>query len=448
MFELQKEIKPVKDELIQKLEEVKITRKHYKLLAVCGAGWLFDAMDVLILSYVIAAMIASGFVGRIDAGIIASSNNLGLFVGALFSGIIADAWGRKRAFQITLLIYSVFSFLSAFSWNQISMEILRFFTGFGLGGELPVVSSLLSEFIPSSQRGKFVVLLESFWAYGGLVAALVAYMVIPSFGWRIALMIGALPALYVWFLRRNLPESPRFLIQRGDYAKAVEVISYFGQTNLQTTPAEKADNNKIKERLGTIWSSNYKRRTAMLWILWFGVVFGYYGAFIWLPGSLSSKGLTLATSIYFSLLITAAQIPGYFTAALLIDKLGRKIVLSSFLILSALFALLFAFSGSSTELIIWGSLMSFFNLGAWGAMYAYTPENYPTFVRATGSGSASAFGRVGGIIAPYVIALALGYKGGFSLAYSINAVMFLIAAISVALLGKETAGKTLEQTGA
>jgi putative MFS transporter len=446
MFGMEKAITQ-EEYVIEKLEETKVGRKHYKLLALSGLGWLFDSMDILILSYVIAAMVAEKFVGKVDAGLIASSNNLGLFFGALLSGLIADKWGRKKAFQITLVTYSVFSFLSAFSWNSLSMDILRFFTGFGLGGELPVVSSLLSEFIPSKQRGRFVVLLESFWAYGGLIAALVAYIVIPTYGWRIALMIGALPALYVWVLRRSLPESPRYLVKTGKYDEAIKIVSYFGgkvelSTNLQQ---EYKNEESAFDRLRKLWSKPYRRRTVMLWILWFGIVFGYYGAFIWLPGALNARGFTLVTSIYFSVIITAAQIPGYFLSAYLIERIGRKAVLSSFLALSALFATLFAFSPDKNMIILWGSLMSFFNLGAWGAVYAYTPENYPTDVRGTGSGSAAAFGRIGGIIAPYAIALALGMSNGFSVAYSINAFMFLVAALLVVILGRETMGKTLEQ---
>lgn len=435
------------EEIIRELEQTKVGRKHYRLLTLTGIGWLFDAMDILILSYVIAAIIAEGFVGRVDAGLIASSNNLGLFFGALLSGLIADFWGRKKAFQITLLIYSIFSLLSAFSWDAISMDIMRFFTGFGLGGELPVVSSLLTEFIPSKQRGRFVVLLESFWAYGGLVAAVIAYLVIPTWGWRVALALGAVPALYVWFLRRGLPESPRYLIEKGRYDEASKIISSFSGSSfsLFNSARERIEDRSIIENLKKIWSKGYRRRTLMLWLLWFGIAFGYYGAFIWLPGALKSRGFTLATSIYFSVIITAAQIPGYFLAAYLIERIGRKAVLSSFLSLSAVFATLFAFSTDQSLIILWGSFMSFFNLGAWGAVYAYTPENYPTHIRGTGSGASAAFGRVGGIVAPYIIALALGLSNGFSVAYSINATMFLLAAVSVAVLGKETAGKTLEQ---
>jgi len=368
-------------------------------------------------------------------------NNLGLFVGALTSGIIADRWG-KNAFQFTLLFYSIFSLLSAFSWDATTASILRFFTGFGLGGELPVVSSYLSEFIPAKQRGRFIVLLESFWAYGGLIAAVIAYLIIPNWGWRLALAIGSIPALYVFVLRRYLPESPRYLAEKGKYEEAIKTLANFTDVSgIEITT--KQEERKVS--IIDLFKGNYAKRTVMLWLLWFGIVFGYYGAFIWLPSALAQKGLSLATSIYFSIIITAAQIPGYFLSAFLIDRIGRKLVLVSFLFLSFIFATLFAFASNSFTLILWGSLMSFFNLGAWGAVYAYTPENYPTLLRGTGTGAASSFGRVGGVIAPFAVGLALSGVNGFTYAYTLNAIMFFIACLSVLLLGSETKGLTLEQ---
>lgn len=440
-------------EVAQRLESVHVGRFHYKLLVIHGMGWLFDSMDILLLSYIIAAIISEGFAGRVAAGLIASSNNFGLFVGALTSGLMADLLGRKRVFQITLLIYSICSALSALSWDASSLSFFRFLTGFGLGGELPVVSSLLSEFIPSKHRGKFLVLLESFWAYGSLIAAVIAYLVIPNWGWRVALLIGALPAFYIWIIRRKLPESPRYLVERGRYEEALEITSQIQRYSKRDVYAPKINigaskpimNIGLMPNLRMIWSTLYRKRTLMLWLLWFGIVFGYYGAFIWLPGALRERGLSLVTSIYFTAIITSAQIPGYFLAAYLIDKVGRKLVLFSFLLLSSLFTVLFAYSTSSDSLILWGSLMSFFNLGAWGGVYTYTPENYPTMIRGTGSGAAAAFGRIGGIIAPTVIALVLGWAGGFTGAYLINALMFLLAALSVIILGTETKGRTLEE---
>ena len=283
------------------------------------------------------------------------------------------------------------------------------------GGELPVVSSHLAEFIPQQTARTFIVLLESFWAWGWLIAACVAFLVIPAYGWRVAFLIGSIPALYVWIVRRNLPESPRWLESKGRYSEADGIVSAIERqtTRLPEAAPPERPANKVESTTTAqfgffeLWTPQYRQRTIMLWILWFGLVFGYYGIFIWLPTLLVKAGYSLVNSFLYVLIITCAQIPGYFSAAILVERLGRKPVISIYLILSAVTAFIFGRATSTTEILFWASLMSFFNLGAWGAVYTYTPELYPTHIRATGAGSATAFGRLGGVIAPLLVGMLL-----------------------------------------
>ena len=193
----------------KRLERLPLSWLHYKFLFIHGFGWLFDAMDVGIITFVLAALAKDWGLHPNQIGLIGSAGLAGMAVGAAISGIVADYWGRKKVFQVTLLIFAVTTLLCASAWNVTSMMFFRFLVGVGLGGELPVVSSLLSEFIPGKQRGRFIILLESFWAWGWLIAALVAFLVIPAHGWRIAFVIGAIPAFYIWVVRRKLPESDR-----------------------------------------------------------------------------------------------------------------------------------------------------------------------------------------------------------------------------------------------
>jgi putative MFS transporter len=192
--------------IANRLERLPVSWLHYKLLIIHGFGWLFDAMDVGIVTFVMVALAKDWKLLPNQLGLIGSAGLAGMFLGALVSGIIADYWGRKKVFQVTLFIFAVTTLLCACAWNVTSLIIFRFLVGVGLGGELPVVSSLLSEFIPGKHRGRFIVLLESFWAYGWLIAALVAFLIIPAHGWRIAFVIGAIPAFYIWVVRRKLPE--------------------------------------------------------------------------------------------------------------------------------------------------------------------------------------------------------------------------------------------------
>lgn len=384
-----------------------------KLLGLAGTGWMFDAMDVGILSFVIAAVALEWNLTPAEMGWIGSVNSIGMAVGAFAFGILADRIGRKQVFMMTLILFSVASGLSALTTTLAAFLFLRFLVGAGLGGELPVASTLVSESVEAHERGKIVVLLESFWAVGWILAALIAYFIIPDFGWRIALIITALPAFYAIYLRRNLPDSPKF-----------EAVGKSKQSTL--------------EKLQMLWSPEYARRTLMLWIVWFTVVFSYYGMFLWLPSVMVLKGFSMIDSFGYVLLMTLAQLPGYFTAAWLIERLGRKFVLSTYLLGTALSALAFGYAESLAALLLFGALLSFFNLGAWGALYAYSPEQYPTSIRATGAGTAAAVGRIGGIFGPLLVGSLLGLGYGFGLIFGIFCCAILIGILAVVFLGTET----------
>ena len=185
---------------------------------------MFDAMDVGLISFVLAALVGEWKLHPSQAGLISSAGFLGMFAGALVAGLLADRFGRKPLFQGTLLIYSIATGLCALAGSIGTLLGFRFLVGLGLGGELPVASTLVSEFSPARRRGLMIVLLESFWAYGWVLAAIIGYLVIPRFGWRIAFLIGAVPALYVLILRRGIPESPRFLAGKGRTAEAESVM--------------------------------------------------------------------------------------------------------------------------------------------------------------------------------------------------------------------------------
>jgi MFS transporter, putative metabolite:H+ symporter len=189
-----------------------------------------------------------------------------------------------------------------------------------------------------------------------------------------------------------------------------------------------------------MWSPNYRRSTLILWVLWFTVVFSYYGMFLWLPTVMVLKGFSLVKSFQYVLIMTLAQLPGYFTAAYFIEKFGRKFVLVSYLLLTAASALWFSNAVTEGMLIAAGICLSFFNLGAWGAMYAYTPELYPTRVRSTGVGLAASFGRIGGIIGPYLVGLLVAKDKAISSIFLVFFVAIVIGALALLFFGKETKG--------
>ena len=434
----------------KRLEDLPVLRFHYFLLISAGMGWMFDAMDTGIISFVLPVLMKDYFLTTNQMGTIASVGLAGMAIGAVFSGTMADYFGRKKVFAATLVVYSLATGLCGFAgrFNNVyeTLLIFRFLVGFGLGGQLPVAVTLVSEFAPSKQRGRFLVLLESFWALGWLLAAVIGYLIIPTYGWPVAFFIGSLPAFYALVIWRKIPESPRFLELRGRHEEAEKVVASIEKLAgrkpvTRTQPTQVLTPDKLP--LSELFSRTYIKRTVFLWILWFCIVFSYYGIFVWLPSLLSFK-LPLVKSFQFVLIITLAQIPGYFSAAYLVETVGRKVTLASFLALCGVTAFFFGQAISPASVLVWGSLMSFFNLGAWGVVYTYTPELYPTRARASGSGWAAGFGRLGGILAPSIVGWMLAAKMGSGAIFSMFTAVLLLGALNVIVLGEETKGRALE----
>ncbi|CAM3117972.1 MFS transporter [Sporolactobacillus spathodeae] len=392
-----------------------------KLLGVAGFAWLFDAMDVGMLSFIIAALAAEWKLNEAQMGWIGSVSSIGMAVGALIFGMMADRIGRKNILIVTLLVFSICAGLSALTTGLGLFLFLRFFVGMGLGGELPVASTLVSESVAPEKRGRTVVLLESFWAGGWIVAAIISNFVIPSFGWRIALVIGALPAFYALYLRWNIHDSSAYTAQK------------------------KKQSPGFLANTATVWSRTYARQTVMLWILWFCVVFSYYGMFLWLPSVVAMRGFDMMHSFQYVLIMTLAQLPGYFSAAWLIEKWGRKSVLIVYLLGTAISAYFFGSAASLAMLMTFGILLSFFNLGAWGALYAYSPEQYPTSIRATGTGMAAGFGRIGGIFGPLLVGYLLVRHVTMPVIFTIFCISIILGVLAVAFLGKETKNQEFQE---
>jgi putative MFS transporter len=432
------------------LETLPVGSFHYKLLVVTGLGWLFDSMDTGLISFVLPILAKEWGLSPEQVGWIGSVGLIGMALGAVLAGTIADKFGRKNVFAATVILYSVSTGLCAIAWSYESLLVFRFLVGFGLGGELPVAATLMSEYAPSHLRGRFIVLLESFWGVGWLVAALISYLLIPKFGWQIAFIIGAMPALYVFLIRLHMPESIRYLISKGKVDEARQIILTL-EKNLGV-PSRPFDKEFEEEstpifnlNVLTLWTKTFRVRTIMLWLAWFGIVFSYYGIFMWLPSIVFSQGFEVVKTFEYVLIMTLAQLPGYFAAAWLVDVIGRRYTLSSFLLMSGVCAYFFGNAATTNALLIWGAAMSFFNLGAWGVIYTYTPELYPTAIRALGSGWAAGFGRIGGMLAPMLVGVLLVHGAQMNSIFLMFASVFVIISIVVVTLGIESKRKSLEE---
>ncbi|WP_218192275.1 MFS transporter [Brachybacterium avium] len=452
----------------QRLDRLPFTRKHGKLLGASGIGWALDAMDVGLISFVIAALSIHWELSKSDGSLIASAGFAGMAIGASVGGLLADRLGRRSVFAMTLLIYGLATGASALAMGVGVLIVLRFVVGLGLGAELPVASTLMSEFAPARIRGRVIVWLEAFWALGWILAAVIGTFVAASgpTGWRWALAVGLVPAIYSLVIRLGTPESVRFLEKQGRTGEAERVVRSFeasagidapaGATPTTDLAADAPTASPVPadlaaaipaadpiETTGGIWSKPLRARTAGLWAVWFCINLSYYGAFIWIPTLLVDRGFDLTRSFTFTLIITLAQIPGYAVAAWLIEVFGRRWTLTVFLTGSAVAASFYGLADAEWTILAAGCALSFFNLGAWGALYAIGPELYPTRVRGTGTGAAAAFGRIASMLAPFLVPVFL-VAGGQVFVFAAFSVFFLLAAAAAFTL-PEQRGKALAE---
>ncbi len=436
------------------IDRIGVGRFQWRLFAINGFTWAADAMEVLIIGFVIPAILALWSLTTFQAGLVASATFAGMFVGAWGWGSLADRIGRRRVFLLTVVFDALFGLASAFSPNLTVLIILRFLTGTAVGGTLPVDYAVMAEFLPAKRRGAFLVYLESFWAVGTIITALLAWLLIPSLpetGWRFLLAASSLPGLISFFIRRDVPESPRYLIVNGraDEAKAVlEEVARMNGVSVNIGQLRLAE--RAVDAVTSIWRGVLGKRTLLLSVVWFSLSLGYYGIFTWLPTIFRQQGFALLPVYQNLILLALAQVPGYMLAAYLVERIGRRWTLAGFLLTSALASYWFAVATTTTGIIAGSMFLSFALLGAWGALYAYTPELYPTEVRGQGMGWASATARIAGIVAPLLGGWLLQQQqgGGSSIfaALTVYAGFFALAGIATLFLTHETQGEALADT--
>jgi putative MFS transporter len=430
----------------QALDRVGTGRFQFRLLAILGLVWAADAMQVLATGFSAPSLSASFGISVAVALQTGAAFFLGMMVGAPFFGTLADRFGRRRIFLITVSCDAVFGLLAAAAPNFPLLLLCRFLTGFAVGGTLPVDYATMAEFLPSRNRGRWLVALEGFWGLGALAIALIAWplqSLSPEHAWRWLLACAALPALSGLWFRRSLPESPLFLLKIGKPEAAAHILQRIAAANgkQMSSPMPTLRTGPPQNRSGLL-SAELRRRTIFIAIAWLLVSVSYYGIFTWLTARLAGTGFGFVRGYDFLVLTALAQLPGYGLAAFGVERWGRRPTLIAFIVLSAAGCFAFAVAENPAQIAAAILSMSFALVGAFGALYAFTPEIYPTSDRATGMGAAGAAARVGGFLAPTAIA-PIATKS-LPLASAVFAGFLIIAAVAIALIGVETRDQPLQ----
>ena len=423
------------------IEQVGFGRFQRRLLLVCGVTWAADAAEVFLIAFALAGFREEFGLSAGEAGLVVSSTFLGMLVGSWFWGTVSDRIGRRTGFQITIAIFAVFGLASAFAPTALWLAVLRALCGFGLGGAVPLDFSLFAEYLPRRNRGRWLVILESFWGVGTLAAAGLAWILVPTLGWRWLLATSAIATVFVLWVRLRVPESPRWLLTAGREAQARAVLDQVAAANgrppIQGPLAPPPPGPKTGPR--DLLRPRLRRITLTTWAAWLLIAFSYYGILVWLPAVFRQEYEYDAYAYTF--FVVALQMPGYFSAAWLVERWGRKPTLVTYLAASAAFTFLWALVDGVGLVLLAAGLMSFFSLGAWATLYTHTPETYPTTLRTTGMGAASAWARVGGFVAPYVGGVLIDVALGVALA--VFAAAFALGALVVALFAQETKDREL-----
>jgi MFS transporter, putative metabolite:H+ symporter len=420
------------------------TSFHRRAVAVTGFAWTFVAMEILLVGFTVQTFTSIWGISGSLAGWITASALAGSLMGSVVLGRLADRIGRRRIFVGAILWYATFTAATALAWGPWSVSAFRFLAGLGLGGLLVVDPSMLSEYLPPQNRGRFLVFLDFFWPVGLLLATGLSWIFLDQvggdWGWRYLFLAASFPAFLAFFVRLSLPESPYYLARRGRLDEAAGVLEGITGQDVDADELEAAPEARTSVR--ELVSARLRSRSALIVLVWIALNISYYGLFLWLPFVLQGEE-HFAINVYLLLTLSAlSQFPGYAASIWLVERIGRKPTLALFLALGGVSALTFALADTAPVYVAALFFVGFFNLGAWGAVYPYTSELFPTRLRASAFGMVEGVGKGAAIGGPYLFGALKDWTGDtvWSLVF-IAAVMAFGAA--VAILGRETRGTRL-----
>jgi putative MFS transporter len=323
---------------------------------------------------------------------------------------------------------------------------LRFLAGLGLGGMLVVDPSMLTEYLPPQRRGRLLVFLDFWWPVGLLAATGLSWIFIGhSVGgansWRWLFLAASFPAFLAFVVRRSLPESPYFLARHGRSREAAEVLSEI--TDRPVEPGELTAPEEPRSSVRELLAGPLRSRTTTTALVWIALNISYYGLFLWLPFVLQAEK-SFSIDVYLLLALSAlSQFPGYAAAIWLVEKIGRKPTLATFLVLGGVSAYAFAVADSQAVFVTALFFVGFFNLGAWGAVYPYTSETFPTRLRSSAFGLMEGVGKAAAIAGPYIFGNLYDATGSSTWSLTVVAIVMAAGGIVAALFGRETRGHAL-----
>jgi putative MFS transporter len=450
------------DVIVARLERLPFSGLQARIMTILGFGTFFDSYDTLAIASALTVIVSTLHINFQTAGLLIGLAYVGQLAGAMLFGILSELYGRKAAYIGSLLVMGVFSLGSAIAWDFQSLLAFRILAGIGLGGEVPVAGAMMTEFVQGHRRGKHFFLYQTLYSWGNLLTPLIGFALItaagPALGWRLLLGLGSLPVILGLISLVALPESIRWLVEKGRLVRADAILTQM-ETALTARGAQlppydvraRADVQPV--RFGELFQAGYRRRTALCWLQWFCCYIPTVGLATWLPSLYVQVGkLPPQQALLLTVLTTAFGLAAaYVTAFGLIDKLGRKPVftigfcgMAAGALIGVLEVTLFGARGWTPLFVAACVILIFLPLNAQGA-YLYTSELFPTRMRAWASSTGRGMGLVASIIAPIAVGALLGSKLGVAGVFGLFALMSVLGAVVISALGIETKGTVLEE---
>ena len=423
-------------------EETGVTRKErWKIMWASIIGYAMDGLDVLILSFAMAAIVSEFGLTLGEGGLIATYTLIGTVLGGYLFGIFADYFGRVHTFSLTIIIFSIFTGACAFADNVTHLNILRFLAGLGLGGEYGIGMTLVSETWPAAKRARATAGVAMGWQAGAVLAAILAAVVLPDYGWRGLFLVGVIPALLAAWARHGIKEPPMW-VKRKEMKKELAARKERGET-LTAEEEEQLEEAK-KFPLAHLFASPSKTVTTLSLTVFTCVQnFGYYGIMVWLPMILLKEhGLTTKSMSGWMIVTVIGMIAGIYVFGYLCDRLGRKIPYLIFYICAAAMVYIYVNLGTPVALLFGGAFLGFFCNGMMAGYGTLLSENYTTDARSTAQNFIFNTGRAVGGFAPAIIG-ALAQSHGFSAAFALLSCVYVAAAVNVLFFIKDTKGTVI-----
>jgi MFS transporter, putative metabolite:H+ symporter len=432
------------------IDKAALNKALVTIIAVAAFGFFFDSFDIVIVSYALPLIRQEFSLDPKQVGLIGSSALAGMGLGSWVWGWVADRWGRRVVFAATVAMFSIFTGVAGLSMSLGFLIGARFLTGLGLGGMVPIEQALVAEYAPARIRGRVSAVLPLCWPVGIFAAAGAGLLIVPNFGWRWLFALGALPAILVWFIRRGVPESPRWLADRGRNREARASLAYVGVSDemIARAHSELASRPEAavepEASFRDLFTARFARRVTHTWLMWFCSGFAAYAFSVWLPSIFATYyHINLTRTLLYTFIVAGTSVLGRVLAFSLIDLFGRKALIVIGYGVAGCAALMFTQAASETALLTTAMVYAAFaDIGSL-AMTVYTPEVYPVRIRGKGAALAMGWGRFGGMISPVVAGVLISADNLIWVWGLMAAFQFTSAGLTF-VMAHETSGRNLE----